>query len=112
TLSGGQWAAWTPRLHRVVRDTMSQPQSGFGRELSRAYYAKLDEQRLMSNELYLTLVYRPHASRVSRALQPTQRSREAIARAQAVALGVMAATSALVERVLRGFGPRLLGMRS
>ncbi|HZV94166.1 MAG TPA: VirB4 family type IV secretion/conjugal transfer ATPase [Caldimonas sp.] len=111
-LSGGQWAVWTHRLHRVVRDTMSQPQSGFGRELSRAYYAKLDEQRLMSNELYLTLVYRPHASRVSRALQPTQRSREAIARAQADALGVMAATSALVERVLRGFGPRLLGMRS
>jgi type IV secretion system protein VirB4 len=31
---------------------------------------------MMSNELYLTLVYRPNVSRVSRALQSTQRTRE------------------------------------
>ena len=61
------------RHHERARAT------GFARELSRAYYAKLDGQRLMSNELYLTLVYRPNASRVSRALQSTQRSRAAIA---------------------------------
>ena len=61
---------------------------------------------MMSNELYLTLVYRPNVSRVSRALQSTQRSRAAIAEAQAEALRVMEERTALVDRVLRGFGPR------
>ena len=66
---------------------------------------------MMSNELYLTLVYRPNVSRISRALQSTQRSRAAIAEAQAEALRVMEERSALVGRVLRGFGPQLLGTR-
>ncbi|MGZ5655963.1 MAG: VirB4 family type IV secretion/conjugal transfer ATPase, partial [Caldimonas sp.] len=111
-LAGGQWAVWSHRLHRVVGDTMEEPEgAGFARELSRAYYAKLAGHRLMSNELYLTLVYRPNASRVSRALQSTQRSRAAIAQAQADAMRVMEETTALVERVLRGFRPELLGTR-
>src|SRR5690606_19621734 len=83
----------------------------FARELSRAYHATLRERPMMSHELYLTLVYRPNASRVSRALQSRQRSREAIAQAQADALRVMEERSALVQRVLRGFGPELLGLR-
>ena len=79
-LVGGQFAVWSHRLHRVVGDELQEPeQPGFARELSRAYYAKLAERRLMSNELYLTLVFRPNASRVSRALQSTQRSRASIA---------------------------------
>jgi type IV secretion system protein VirB4 len=111
-LAGGQWAVWTHRLHRVVGDTLQDPASpGFARDLSKAYHAKLGEHRMMSNELYLTLVYRPNASRVSRALQSTQRSRAAITQAQEDALRVMAERSALVERVLRGFGPVLLGSR-
>ena len=111
-LTGGQWAIWSHRLHRIVSDEMQEPgQFGFARELSRAYYAKLAGKRLMSNELYLTLIYRPNVSRVSRALQSTQRSRAAIAQAQVEALRVMEETTALVERVLRGFGPQLLGTR-
>jgi type IV secretion system protein VirB4 len=37
---------------------------------------------MMSNELFPHAVYRPNVSRVSRALQSRQRSREAIATAQ------------------------------
>ncbi len=111
-LAGGQWAVWTHRLHRVVSDELEHPRdAGFARDLSVAYQARLDRHRMMSNELYLTLVYRPNVSRVSRALQSTQRSREAIAAAQADALRVMEERSALVSRVLRGFGPQLLGIR-
>ncbi len=111
-LAGGQWAVWTHRLHRVVSDMLQDPQApGFAQDLSRAYQAKLGERRMMSNELYLTLVYRPNVSRVSRALQSTQRTRTAIAEAQAEALRVMEERSALVGRVLRGFGPQLLGTR-
>jgi type IV secretion system protein VirB4 len=111
-LAGGQWAVWTHRLHRVVGDALQDPTTpGFARDLSIAYQAKLGERRMMSNELYLTLVYRPNVSRMSRALQSTQRSRATIAEAQADALRVMEERSALVGRVLRGFGPQLLGTR-
>jgi type IV secretion system protein VirB4 len=111
-LAGGQWAVWTHRLHRRVGDALQDPtEPGFARDLSMAYQAKLGEQRMMSNELYLTLVYRPNVSRMSRALQSTQRSRATIAEAQADALRVMEERSALVGRVLRGFGPQLLGVR-
>lgn len=111
-LAGGQWAVWMHRLHRVVHDELRHPAGpGFARDLSVAYQARLGRHRMMSNELYLTLVYRPNVSRVSRALQSRQRSREAIAAAQAEALRVMEERSALVVRVLRGFGPELLGVR-
>ncbi|MCW5660120.1 MAG: VirB4 family type IV secretion/conjugal transfer ATPase [Burkholderiaceae bacterium] len=111
-LAGGQWAVWTHRIHRAITDCLHDPQeAGFARDLSQAYHARLAERRMMSNELYLTLLYRPNVSRVSRALQSTQRSREAIAQAQAEALRVMEERSALVGRVLRGFGPELLGVR-
>ena len=111
-LAGGQWAVWTHRVHRVVSDALQHPATpGFARDLSIAYQAQLGQRRMMSNELYLSLVYRPNASRLSRALQSTQRTRASIAEAQADALRVMAERSALVSRVLRGFGPQLLGSR-
>jgi type IV secretion system protein VirB4 len=111
-LAGGQWAVWTHRLHRRVSDRLQDPaQPGFARDLSLAYQAQLGAQAMMSNELYLTLVYRPHHSRLSRALQSTRRSQATIAAAQAEALRVMEERTAFVDRVLRGFGPQLLGAR-
>ncbi len=111
-LAGGRWAVWTHRIHRAVADCLQHPaEPGFARDLSLAYQARLGQHRLMSNELYLTLVYRPCASRVSRAVQSTQKTRETIASAQAEALRTMEERSALVGRVLRGFGPELLGAR-
>lgn len=111
-LAGGQWAAWTHRIHRVVADSLQHPaEPGFARDLSIAYQARLGQHRLMSNEVYLTLVYRPCASRVSRAVQSTTKTRETIKSAQAQALQTMEERSALVGRVLRGFGPELLGAR-
>jgi type IV secretion system protein VirB4 len=112
-LAGGQWAVWMHRLHRHVSDTLEHPaERGFARDLSLAYQARLDEQPMMSNELYLTLVYRPEASRISRALRSRPRTRIALSEAQAEAMRVMAERSALVDRVLQGFGPRLLGTRA
>ena len=111
-LAGGQWAVWTHRLHRAVRDALSDPdEAGFARDLSRAYQAQLGQRPMMSNELYLTLVYRPNASSIARTLQSQARSRDLIAAAHADALRVMEERSALVDRVLRGFGPELLGTR-
>ncbi len=112
-LAGGQWAVWTHRLHRYMDDRLDDPpEPGFARDLSLAYHARLGERRMMSNELYLTLVYRPGASDVGRVLRPRQRTRDQIAQAQADALRQLEERSDLVARVLRGFGPTLLGHRS
>ncbi|WP_263569756.1 VirB4 family type IV secretion/conjugal transfer ATPase [Roseateles oligotrophus] len=112
-LAGGQFAIWEHRLHRLVEDQMSEPvEPGFARDLAQAYAASLRGQRMMSNELYLSLVYRSRASRVGRAFQSVRRSREDIAKAQAEALTVMAEKSALVARLLRAFQPTLLGVHS
>ena len=111
-LAGGQWAVWTHRLHRAARDELKHPPGpGFAHDLSRSYQSKLADRTMMSNELYLTLVYRPNASRIGRALQSSKRSRSAILDTQTQALRVMVERSALVERILRGFEPRLLGSR-
>lgn len=111
-LAGGQWAVWTHRLHREVVDTLENPPDpGFARDLSLAYQRQLGQRRMMSHELYLTLVYRPNASRAGRALQSGTRTRESIAAAHADALRIMEERTALVGRVLRGFGPELLGTR-
>jgi len=111
-LSGGQWAVWTHCLHRSVVDALQDPlEPGFARDLSLAYHASLRSQPMMSNELYLTLVYRPNGSRMNRALQSTRRSLASIAQAQADATRLMEERTAQVERVLRGFGPQLLGTR-
>jgi type IV secretion system protein VirB4 len=111
-LSGGQWAVWMHRLHRNVVDALQDPtEPGFARDLSLDYHSRLRMQPMMSNELYLTLVYRPNGTRMNRALQSTRRSLASIAQAQADALRLMEERTAQVERVLRGFGPQLLGTR-
>ncbi|MFT7773069.1 VirB4 family type IV secretion/conjugal transfer ATPase [Roseateles sp.] len=111
-LAGGQWAVWTHRLHRAVTDRLQDPVApGFAQDLSRAYQDGLGKLPMMSSELYLTLLYRPHATRMSRALGARQRTRAALAQAQADALRMMEERTALVERVMRGFTPRLLGIR-
>ena len=109
-LAGGQFAVWEHRLHRAIDDDLSLPRDpGFACDMAQAYNELLRGQRMMSNELYLTLVYRPTTSSVGRALQSTRRSREDIANAQANAIRVMDEKSALIGRVLRGFDPALLG---
>ena len=83
-LSGGQFAVWQHRLHRRVSDALSLPsEPGFARDRAQAYAKSVEAEPLMSNELYLTLVYRPNVSRVSRALQSTTRTCAVIAEAQA-----------------------------
>jgi len=109
-LAGGQFAVWGHRLHRAVVDDLALPGNpGFARDLAQAYGGLLRNEPMMSNELYLTLVYRPTASAVGRAFQSTRRTRQDIANAQAEALRVMDEKTALVQRVLRAFDPVLLG---
>jgi type IV secretion system protein VirB4 len=46
------------RLTHEPADVLQHPDDeGFARDLSIAYQRRLDKHRMMSNELYLTLVY-------------------------------------------------------
>ena len=108
-LAGGQFAVWEHRLHRAIEDDMAAPtEPGFARDVAQAYGGLLRQQRMMSNELYMTLVYRPTVSAVGRAFQSTRRTRQDIAKAQADALCVMDEKTALIQRALRRFDPVLL----
>ena len=109
-LAGGQFAIWEHRLHRHIDDRLTEPQApGFARDLARAYAQSMQQHRLMSNELYLTLLYRPTTSKVARAMQASRRTRAEIAEGHAEAMRVMQEKSALIERVMRAYGPTLLG---
>lgn len=121
-LAGGQFALWQHRLHRVMQDALSLPQHpGFARDLAAAYAKSVQRHRLMSNEIYLTLVYRPgradmaqppNLSGIGRLMRSERRALADIAASQADALRAMEEKAALLERVLRSFGPTPLGQCS
>lgn len=110
-LAGGHFAVWEHRLHRTTRPHASEPvELGFARDLARAYAACLDRAPMLGHELYFTLVYRPVPTRVGRALRRERRCAADVAAEQREALRVMDEKSVLVERVLKAFAPRLLGI--
>jgi len=108
-LGGGQFAVWEHRVHRRMVDALTPPKAGFAAALDRAYTARLAEKPFMSNELYLTIVYRPNAGLAK--LRRTAHTIADVARAHREARTAMEERTALVERTLREFEPELLGTR-
>lgn len=78
-LASPQVAVWSHVIRRPApRDRASEIDAGFARELQGAYRARLADTSLWVNELYLTLVYRPLATRTQRVLvQMLNRQRDA-----------------------------------
>lgn len=109
-LSGGQFALYTHRVHRVIQDKLPPPTwPPIAREFDEAYSRQLAGQRMMANELYLTQLYRAAPRGAARVLRSTKRSRDEIEDAQHEALRIAEERSAMVSRVLREFDPHLLG---
>ena len=108
-LSGGQFAVWEHRVHRHMRDALTAPKGGFAAALDRTYNARLAQRPFMSNELYLTVVYRPNAGLAK--WRRTARTAAEVAQAHREARTVMEERTALVERLMREFDPQLLGNR-
>jgi type IV secretion system protein VirB4 len=110
-LAGGQFAVWTHRLHRRIQDQLCEPREPhFARDLAQAYARSIESEPMMSNELYLTLLFRSSDSRAHHVLRGPRTARADIAAAEAEAQRVMEESSALVARSLRAFGPTLLGI--
>ncbi len=59
---------WTHNIRRQVSDRLESTfDNDFCRNLDRKYYDSFTGYKMMANELYLTVIYRPHPSRIARA---------------------------------------------
>lgn len=64
SLAGGNFAVWTHKLRRKVSDTLDgQYDNTFCQELNDRYTNSFAGYRMMANELYLTVIYRPQKSK-------------------------------------------------
>ena len=112
SLPGGHTGLWSHRIRRRVSDHFATPYGNpFCQELAKRYYAGFAGYRMMANELYLTLVYRPHRTRLGRLFgQAARRTPDDIRRDQHEALKVMAELAAQVQSTLRPWDPVPLGV--
>jgi type IV secretion system protein VirB4 len=95
------------RRRRRIRDTAKFDET-FNQELSDAYFEALSGQKLMQNELYLTMIYRPVVSGKRFAEKSADVARLEAEQAQAVATILELAGN--VEAVLKDYAPYRLGM--
>ncbi|WP_042264302.1 VirB4 family type IV secretion/conjugal transfer ATPase [Paraburkholderia heleia] len=112
SLPGGHVGLWSHRLRRRVTDHFATPYgNAFCQELATRYYASFAGYRMMANELYLTLVYRPHRTRLGRLFSHAARhTPDDIRRDQHEALKVMAELATQVEAGLKPWDPVPLGV--
>lgn len=111
-LPGGHVALWTHRLRRRVWDHFVTPYSNrFCQELATRYYASFAGYRMMANELYLTLVYRPNRTTLGRVFsRAARRTLDDIRLDQHDALKVMSELAAQIEAGLAPYNPVALGV--
>ncbi|MBN3787511.1 VirB4 family type IV secretion/conjugal transfer ATPase [Burkholderia sp. Ac-20353] len=111
-LAGGHVSIWSHRLRRRVSDQFSTPyRNRFCEELAKRYYASFSGYRMMANEPYLTVVYRPKRTRLGRVFsRAARRTHDDIRRDQLDALKVMGELAAQVESSLKPYDPVALGV--
>ena len=95
------------RRRRGVKDR-SKFEHSFNQELSDGYYESLSSQKLMQNELYLTMIYRPVVSGKRFVEKSSNVDRLQAEQAQAIATILELAGN--VEAVLKDYAPTRLGM--
>jgi len=95
------------RRRRPIRDS-SKFREAFNQTLSDAYFTSLSGQKLMQNELYLTMIYRP----VVEGKRWVEKSAnvERLQQEQAQAIGTILELAGNVEAVLKDYAPYRLGL--
>lgn len=100
------WVHDVRRRRRIAdKARFAQP---FNQTLSDAYYEGLSNQKLMQNELYLTMLYRPIVSGKKLAEKSSDVTR--LESEQKQAIGTILELAGNVEAVLKDYGPHRLGM--
>jgi len=95
------------RRRRRITDRARFPQP-FNQALSEAYYEALSSRKLMQNELYLTMLYRPVVSGKKLAEKSSDVTRLEAEQEQAISTVLELAGN--VEAVLKDYAPHRLGM--
>ena len=118
-LGGGHYALWSHKIRRVVRERLDgQYTNDFAREFNDRYNANFDARNLrgellhqqMVTELYLSLIYRPHPSKVARLFgRMTVRTAQDIGRREDEDLDVVDDMAKQLEASLKRYGVERLG---
>ncbi|MBY8605982.1 VirB4 family type IV secretion/conjugal transfer ATPase [Burkholderia arboris] len=111
-LPGGHVALWTHRLRRCTTDSFETSYANrFCQDLAARYYASFIGYRMMVNELYLSVVYRPHRTRLGRLFsRAARRTLDDIQRDQQDALRALADIASQIESGLKPWAPVALGV--
>ena len=104
-------AVWTHNVRRCVTDRLTAHyDNSFCRHLDRKYYDSFSGYRMMANELYLTVIYRPVLSRVIKAFSRAgKRTIDEIRREEKEALKAVEEISNVVEQSLKRYDVDALG---
>ncbi|WDK04518.1 VirB4 family type IV secretion/conjugal transfer ATPase [Xanthomonas campestris] len=99
-------AIWTHEVRRKTSDRLkSHFDNEFCRQLDEKYFASFNGYRMMANEIYVTLIYRPTPSRVGKLFsRASRRSHEEIMDDQRKALRRLDELASQVESSLRRYG--------
>lgn len=100
-------ALWTHNVRRRTTDRLKGTyDNDFCRELDRKYYDSFAGYKMMANELYLTVIYRPNPSRFGKAVaKSARRSVEEILADQRRAIRKLDDVAYQIESSLRQYGP-------
>ncbi|BAV97702.1 VirB4 family type IV secretion/conjugal transfer ATPase [Lysobacter enzymogenes] len=102
-------AFWVHDVRRRGRiSTDSKFQQVFNQDLSDGYYASLSAQKLMQNELYVTMMYRPVAG--SKRFVEKSANAQVLQEQQDQAVAKVIELAGNVEAVIKDYAPYRLGM--
>lgn len=102
-------AFWVHDIRRRGRvDLQSKYQQSFNQQLSDEYFERLSSQKIMRNELFLTMIYRPIVT--GKKFVEKSSNVERLQAEQDQAVGKVTELAGNVEAVLKDYAPTLLGM--
>ncbi|MCF3642945.1 VirB4 family type IV secretion/conjugal transfer ATPase [Rhizobium sp. TRM95111] len=106
SISSDHVALWSHNVRRKTSDRLkSYFKNQFSTDLDNKYYGSFAGYRMMANELYLTVVYRPNPSGFSRSLmKAARRSKEEILAEQREALSKLDEIAFQIESSMRRYG--------
>jgi type IV secretion/conjugal transfer VirB4 family ATPase len=104
-------ALWVHNVRRRITDRLDADiENGFCRKLNDKYYDSFSGYRMMSNELYLTAIYRPFTSKAARNFHKAGRSLEDIEAAIREALRIMNDIGNTIESSMKLYDVETLGI--
>jgi type IV secretion system protein VirB4 len=112
-VSGGHFAIWYHRMRRLRPEALPPVRGSlFAEAFDRAYSARLAERPFLATSFFITLIYRPAPTAMSRLTRSKARTLKDVAEQQRNALRELDEKGLALQRALAVYEPRLLGDRA